>query len=152
MQCCNKIAVYDTSIYYSPFLGMRCSFFLNVDRKDAEGWETVQRGRPVRSRSTVALATKAPVVAESLKSRGDSDKENIVSPPSENKPENSPTNDGALKSTELVQKDPDHQSEHPHVERTQVSKILDHFLALRSLAACSLENFFEEVLSGACIH
>ncbi|XP_040562914.2 S phase cyclin A-associated protein in the endoplasmic reticulum isoform X5 [Gallus gallus] len=89
------------------------------DRKDAEGWETVQRGRPVRSRSTVALATKAPVVAESLKSRGDSDKENVVSPPSENKPENSPTNDGALKSTELVQKDPDHQSEHPHVERTQ---------------------------------
>lgn len=55
-------------------------------------------------------------------------------------------------STELVQKDPDHQSEHPHVERTQVSKILDHFLALRSLAACSLENFLEEVLSGACIH
>uniref|UniRef100_A0A8U8CFK6 S-phase cyclin A associated protein in the ER n=1 Tax=Geospiza parvula TaxID=87175 RepID=A0A8U8CFK6_GEOPR len=54
------------------------------DRKDAEGWETVQRGRPVRSRST-ALAAKAPAAAESLKSRGDSDKENVISPPAENK-------------------------------------------------------------------
>ncbi|XP_021262678.1 S phase cyclin A-associated protein in the endoplasmic reticulum isoform X5 [Numida meleagris] len=89
------------------------------DRKDAEGWETVQRGRPVRSRSTVALATKAPVVAESLKSRGDSDKEKVVSPPSENKPENSLTNDGAPKSTELVQEDPLHQSEHPPSGTTQ---------------------------------
>ncbi|XP_042680556.1 S phase cyclin A-associated protein in the endoplasmic reticulum isoform X2 [Centrocercus urophasianus] len=89
------------------------------DRKDAEGWETVQRGRPVRSRSTVALAAKAPVVAESLKSRGDSDKENVVSPPSENKPENSLTSDGAPKSTELVQKNPVPQSEHPLIERTQ---------------------------------
>lgn len=106
-------------------------FFRNVDRKDAEGWETVQRGRPVRSRSTVALATKAPVVAESLKSRGDSDKENVVSPPSENKPENSLTSDGASKSTELVQKDPVHQSEHPLIERTQVSKVLDHFSSLK---------------------
>uniref|UniRef100_A0A8C9L2U9 S-phase cyclin A associated protein in the ER n=1 Tax=Pavo cristatus TaxID=9049 RepID=A0A8C9L2U9_PAVCR len=95
------------------------------DRRDAEGWETVQRGRPVRSRSTVALAAKAPVVAESLKSRGDSDKENVVSPPSEDKPENSLTNDGAPKSTELVQKDPVLQSEHPLIERTQVSNVLD---------------------------
>uniref|UniRef100_A0A8C6YI10 S-phase cyclin A associated protein in the ER n=1 Tax=Nothoprocta perdicaria TaxID=30464 RepID=A0A8C6YI10_NOTPE len=55
------------------------------DRKDAEGWETVQRGRPVRSRST-ALATKPLIIAESLKSKGDSDKENTVSPPAENKP------------------------------------------------------------------
>uniref|UniRef100_A0A8C9EIR3 S-phase cyclin A associated protein in the ER n=1 Tax=Pavo cristatus TaxID=9049 RepID=A0A8C9EIR3_PAVCR len=105
------------------------------DRRDAEGWETVQRGRPVRSRSTVALAAKAPVVAESLKSRGDSDKENVVSPPSEDKPENSLTNDGAPKSTELVQKDPVLQSEHPLIERTQVSNVLDRFLALRTSSA-----------------
>uniref|UniRef100_A0A8B9TL99 S-phase cyclin A associated protein in the ER n=1 Tax=Anas platyrhynchos TaxID=8839 RepID=A0A8B9TL99_ANAPL len=86
------------------------------DRKDAEGWETVQRGRPVRSRS-MALSTK-PVVAESLKPRGDSDKENVISPPSESKSRSS--------------KDPLHQSEHPLTERTQVSKILNHFLALRT--------------------
>ncbi|OXB65656.1 hypothetical protein ASZ78_014635 [Callipepla squamata] len=90
-------------------------------RKDAEGWETVQRGRPVRPRSTVALATKAPVLAESLKSRGDSDKDNVVSPPSADKPENSIMNDGASKSTELVEKDPLHQSERSLVEKTQLT-------------------------------
>uniref|UniRef100_A0A8B9TN01 S-phase cyclin A associated protein in the ER n=1 Tax=Anas platyrhynchos TaxID=8839 RepID=A0A8B9TN01_ANAPL len=86
------------------------------DRKDAEGWETVQRGRPVRSRS-MALSTK-PVVAESLKPRGDSDKENVISPPSESKSRSSVSDD-----------DPLHQSEHPLTERTQVSKILNHFLS-----------------------
>ncbi|NXC19821.1 SCAPE protein, partial [Corythaeola cristata] len=86
--------------------------------EDAEGWETVQRGRPVRSRST-ALATKSPVAAESLKSKGDNDKENVISPPSENKRGSSITDSGASKSTELVQEDPLHQSEGPLTERTQ---------------------------------
>nr|XP_009939512.1 PREDICTED: S phase cyclin A-associated protein in the endoplasmic reticulum isoform X1 [Opisthocomus hoazin] len=88
------------------------------DRKDAEGWETVQRGRPVRSRST-ALAAKPPVAAESQKSKGDGDKENVISPPSENKCGGSLTDSGASKSTELVQKDPLHQSEDLLTERTQ---------------------------------
>ncbi|KAM7039283.1 S phase cyclin A-associated protein in the endoplasmic reticulum [Acridotheres tristis] len=88
------------------------------DRKDAEGWETVQRGRPVRSRST-ALATKAPVAAESLKSRGDSDKENGISPPAENKHGSSAIGSAVSESTELVQKDPLHPSEGPLAERTQ---------------------------------
>ncbi|XP_074773650.1 S phase cyclin A-associated protein in the endoplasmic reticulum isoform X3 [Athene noctua] len=91
------------------------------DRKDAEGWETVQRGRPVRSRST-ALATKTPVAAESLKSKGDSDKENVISPPSENKHGSLVTDSGASKSTELVQKDPSHQSEGPLTEKTQINE------------------------------
>ncbi|XP_053933468.1 S phase cyclin A-associated protein in the endoplasmic reticulum isoform X1 [Cuculus canorus] len=88
------------------------------DRKDAEGWETVQRGRPVRSRST-ALATKNPVAADSLKSRGDSDKENVISPPLENKCESLLTDSDASKSTALVQKDPLQPSEGPLTERTQ---------------------------------
>ncbi|XP_067161282.1 S phase cyclin A-associated protein in the endoplasmic reticulum isoform X1 [Apteryx mantelli] len=88
------------------------------DRKDAEGWETVQRGRPVRSRST-ALATKTPVIAESLKSKGDSDKENAVSPPSENKLSSSFNGSNASKSTELLQEDPLRQSERALTERTQ---------------------------------
>uniref|UniRef100_A0A8B9TLG3 S-phase cyclin A associated protein in the ER n=1 Tax=Anas platyrhynchos TaxID=8839 RepID=A0A8B9TLG3_ANAPL len=74
------------------------------DRKDAEGWETVQRGRPVRSRS-MALSTK-PVVAESLKPRGDSDKENVISPPSESKSRSSVSDDGASKSTEACTERP----------------------------------------------
>lgn len=145
MECCSKIVTIPLLLSFS---WNEMFFFLNVDRKDAEGWETVQRGRPVRSRSTVALATKAPVAAESLKSRGDSDKENVISPPSENKPENSLTSDGAPKSTELVQKDPVHQSEHPLIERTQVRKILGHFSSLKKSCSFSLENFLEE----ACIH
>ncbi|XP_054069721.1 S phase cyclin A-associated protein in the endoplasmic reticulum isoform X2 [Rissa tridactyla] len=88
------------------------------DRKDAEGWETVQRGRPVRSRST-ALATKTPVAAESQKSKGDSDKENVISPPAENKCGSSLTDSDASISTELVQKDPFHQSDGPLTEKTQ---------------------------------
>nr|XP_026649728.1 S phase cyclin A-associated protein in the endoplasmic reticulum isoform X1 [Zonotrichia albicollis] len=88
------------------------------DRKDAEGWETVQRGRPVRSRST-ALAAKAPAAAESLKSRGDSDKENVLSPPAENKHGSSVTGSAASESTELVQKDPLHHSEGPLTEKAQ---------------------------------
>ncbi|NWR89028.1 SCAPE protein, partial [Furnarius figulus] len=88
------------------------------DRKDAEGWETVQRGRPVRSRST-ALATKPPVAAESLKPRGDSDKENVLSLPAENKPGGSVPGSGASEGTELGQKDPLPHSEGPLTERTQ---------------------------------
>ncbi|XP_021399082.2 S phase cyclin A-associated protein in the endoplasmic reticulum isoform X2 [Lonchura striata] len=91
------------------------------DRKDAEGWETVQRGRPVRSRST-ALAAKAPVAAETLKSRGDSDKENVISPPAENKHESSVIGSAASESTELVQKDPLHHSESPLTEKTQMNE------------------------------
>ncbi|NXW65006.1 SCAPE protein, partial [Eurystomus gularis] len=95
------------------------------DRKDAEGWETVQRGRPVRSRST-ALATKTPVAAESLKSKGDSDKENVISPPAESKHDSFLADSGVSKSTELVQKDPLHQSEGPLTERTQVKASEDN--------------------------
>ncbi|XP_025894422.1 S phase cyclin A-associated protein in the endoplasmic reticulum isoform X2 [Nothoprocta perdicaria] len=90
------------------------------DRKDAEGWETVQRGRPVRSRST-ALATKPLIIAESLKSKGDSDKENTVSPPAENKPGSSFNGSDAPKSTELPQEDHLCQSERALAERTQLT-------------------------------
>ncbi|NXX83578.1 SCAPE protein, partial [Urocolius indicus] len=95
-------------------------FIFSVDQKDAEGWETVQRGRPVRSRST-ALATKTPVAAESLKSKSDSDKENVISPPSENKCGSLLNDSDSSKCTEFVQKDPLHQSEGPLIERTQVT-------------------------------
>ncbi|NXG69620.1 SCAPE protein, partial [Baryphthengus martii] len=99
-------------------------FIFYIDRKDAEGWETVQRGRPIRSRST-ALAAKTPIAAESLKSKGDSEKENVISPPAENKHESLLSGSGLSKSMELVQKDPPHQSEGPLTERTQVTHALE---------------------------
>uniref|UniRef100_A0A674K5X2 S-phase cyclin A associated protein in the ER n=1 Tax=Terrapene triunguis TaxID=2587831 RepID=A0A674K5X2_9SAUR len=88
------------------------------ERKDAEGWETVQRGRPVRSRST-AVATKTPVAAELLKAKDDSDKENVVFRQSESKQKNSFDGDSASKNTEALQKDSLYLSEHPLAERTQ---------------------------------
>lgn len=123
-------------------------FIFYVDRKDAEGWETVQRGRPVRSRST-ALATKTPVAAESLKSKGDSDKENVISPPLENKHGSSLPDSSASKSTEPVQKEPFHQSEGRLTERTQVSTILNCFLTLN---LATLKHFLKVVLSKAFVH
>jgi len=97
------------------------------------------------------LAAKPPVAAESQKSKGDGDKENVISPPSENKCGGSLTDSGASKSTELVQKDPLHQSEDLLTERTQVSTILSHFLTLNP-ATFSLEHFLKVVLSTAVIH
>ncbi|KAM4675206.1 S phase cyclin A-associated protein in the endoplasmic reticulum isoform 2-T2 [Discoglossus pictus] len=47
------------------------------DRTDAEGWETVQRGRPVRSRST-PMTHKPPPPSEN-RAKDDSDKENLCS-------------------------------------------------------------------------
>uniref|UniRef100_A0A8C8R6S6 S-phase cyclin A associated protein in the ER n=1 Tax=Pelusios castaneus TaxID=367368 RepID=A0A8C8R6S6_9SAUR len=88
------------------------------ERKDAEGWETVHRGRPVRSRST-AVATKAPLVAELVRSKDDSDKENVVFGPSESKQKISFNGDSASKNTEPIQKDSLYLSEHPLAERTQ---------------------------------
>ncbi|MEE6511075.1 hypothetical protein FKM82_017321 [Ascaphus truei] len=55
------------------------------DRKDAEGWETVQRGRPVRSRST-AMASKSPPAAAVQRAKDDSDKENVRSKSPEDAP------------------------------------------------------------------
>ncbi|XP_074989085.1 S phase cyclin A-associated protein in the endoplasmic reticulum isoform X8 [Caretta caretta] len=88
------------------------------ERKDAEGWETVQRGRPIRSRST-AIATKTPVAAELLRAKDDSDKENVVFRPSESKQKNSFDEDSASKNIEPLQKDSLYLSEHPLAERTQ---------------------------------
>nr|XP_004660482.2 S phase cyclin A-associated protein in the endoplasmic reticulum isoform X2 [Jaculus jaculus] len=87
------------------------------DRKDAEGWETVQRGRPVRSRST-AVTPKVSLVSEALRSKDDSDKENVCILPEEN-----------VQKGELIEerssiiesrpKDSLHSSDHPLAERTQ---------------------------------
>ncbi|XP_066557931.1 S phase cyclin A-associated protein in the endoplasmic reticulum isoform X2 [Amia ocellicauda] len=50
-------------------------------RKDAEGWETVQRGRPARPRSA-AMVTKASPAPVPQSPKDDSDKENIQHGPS----------------------------------------------------------------------
>ncbi|XP_036590542.1 S phase cyclin A-associated protein in the endoplasmic reticulum isoform X2 [Trichosurus vulpecula] len=88
------------------------------ERKDAEGWETVQRGRPVRSRST-AVAPKVPVITEPQRSKDDSDKENVLLFPMESQQKGGFTGDGPSNIVESLPKEPLPPCEHPLAERTQ---------------------------------
>ncbi|XP_060545464.1 S phase cyclin A-associated protein in the endoplasmic reticulum [Pantherophis guttatus] len=89
-----------------------------TERRDAEGWETVQRGRPVRSKSS-ALVPKTTLSAESSHLKDDSDKENVILPPPVHKPKGSLAEDSTSKNVDPIPKDPCHQCEHPLTERTQ---------------------------------
>uniref|UniRef100_A0A8I5ZQH8 S-phase cyclin A-associated protein in the ER n=1 Tax=Rattus norvegicus TaxID=10116 RepID=A0A8I5ZQH8_RAT len=87
------------------------------ERKDAEGWETVQRGRPVRSRST-AVMPKVSLVTEALRAKDDSDKENICLLPEESIQKGKPVEDRCAPA-ESPSKDSLHPSDHPLSERIQ---------------------------------
>ncbi|NP_001089329.1 S-phase cyclin A-associated protein in the ER L homeolog [Xenopus laevis] len=49
------------------------------DRMDAEGWETVQRGRPIRSKSAAMANKPSTPAAMENRAKDDSDKENVCS-------------------------------------------------------------------------
>ncbi|MEJ1275130.1 S phase cyclin A-associated protein in the ER [Cricetulus griseus] len=94
------------------------------ERKDAEGWETVQRGRPVRPRSTVVMP-KVSLVTETLRSKDDSDKENVCLLPGE-RTQKGDLVDNRPSVAESLSKDSFHPSDHPLAERTQFTvSILD---------------------------
>ncbi|XP_019296904.1 S phase cyclin A-associated protein in the endoplasmic reticulum isoform X3 [Panthera pardus] len=102
------------------------------ERKDAEGWETVQRGRPVRSRST-AVMTKVSVATETLRSKDDSDKENIQLLPDESIEKGEFDGDGPSNTVESRSKDSLHSCDHPLAERTQFTvNTLDEVKSSRS--------------------
>ncbi|KAM9710942.1 S phase cyclin A-associated protein in the endoplasmic reticulum isoform 5-T5 [Dama dama] len=88
------------------------------ERKDAEGWETVQRGRPVRSRST-AVMPKASLPTEALRSKDDSDKENVHLLPEESVQKSEFVGDEPSNTIESRPKDPVHSCDHPLAEKTQ---------------------------------
>ncbi|XP_006866519.1 PREDICTED: S phase cyclin A-associated protein in the endoplasmic reticulum [Chrysochloris asiatica] len=88
------------------------------ERKDAEGWETVQRGRPVRSRST-AVMPKVSLSTEALRSKDDSDKENVHLLSDESIQKGESVGDGPSHTVEFRPKDSLHTCEHPLAERTQ---------------------------------
>ncbi|XP_036133868.1 S phase cyclin A-associated protein in the endoplasmic reticulum isoform X2 [Molossus molossus] len=93
------------------------------ERKDAEGWETVQRGRPVRSRSTVVIPR---VSTQALRSKDDSDKENVRLLPDEGIRKGELIGDGPSSSVEVRPKDSLPSCDHPLAERTQfTSSTLD---------------------------
>ncbi|XP_051012449.1 S phase cyclin A-associated protein in the endoplasmic reticulum isoform X2 [Acomys russatus] len=94
------------------------------ERKDAEGWETVQRGRPVRSRST-AVMPRVSLVTETLRSKDDSDKENVCLLPEERAQKGELVED-RCSTVDSLRKDSLHSSDHPLSERTQFTvSILD---------------------------
>ncbi|MBZ3883402.1 S phase cyclin A-associated protein in the endoplasmic reticulum [Sciurus carolinensis] len=88
------------------------------ERKDAEGWETVQRGRPVRSRST-AVMPKVSLITELIRSKDDSDKENVCILPEESIQKGEFIGDGPSNTIESRPKDSLQSSDHPLTERTQ---------------------------------
>ncbi|XP_053258622.1 S phase cyclin A-associated protein in the endoplasmic reticulum isoform X3 [Podarcis raffonei] len=88
------------------------------ERRDAEGWETVHRGRPVRSKSS-ALATKPTSCTELSRFKDDSDKENVALQPPENKQKALLNEESLSKTVEPAPKDSCCLSEHPLAERTQ---------------------------------
>ncbi|KAM9091769.1 S phase cyclin A-associated protein in the endoplasmic reticulum isoform 4-T6 [Megaptera novaeangliae] len=88
------------------------------ERKDAEGWETVQRGRPVRSRST-AVMPKISLPTEALRSKDDSDKENVRLLPDKSIQKGEFVGGGPSNTIESRLKDSLHSCDHPLAERTQ---------------------------------
>ncbi|KAJ8790244.1 hypothetical protein J1605_021321 [Eschrichtius robustus] len=89
-----------------------------AERKDAEGWETVQRGRPVRSRST-AVMPKVSLPTEALRSKDDSDKENVCLLPDKSIQKGEFVGGGPSNTIESQLKDSLHSCDHPLAERTQ---------------------------------
>ncbi|KAK2103468.1 hypothetical protein P7K49_017324 [Saguinus oedipus] len=91
---------------------------LSQERKDAEGWETVQRGRPIRSRST-AVMPKVSLATEAARSKDDSDKENVCLLPNESIRKGEFVGDGSSDTIESHPKDSLHSCDHPLAEKTQ---------------------------------
>uniref|UniRef100_A0A2K6KCV5 U1-type domain-containing protein n=1 Tax=Rhinopithecus bieti TaxID=61621 RepID=A0A2K6KCV5_RHIBE len=88
------------------------------ERKDAEGWETVQRGRPIRSRSTAVLP-KVSLATEAARSKDDSDKENVCLLPVESIQKGEFVGDGSSNTIESHPKDSLYSCDHPLAEKTQ---------------------------------
>ncbi|XP_074248719.1 S phase cyclin A-associated protein in the endoplasmic reticulum isoform X1 [Saimiri boliviensis] len=88
------------------------------ERKDAEGWETVQRGRPIRSRST-AVTPKVSLATEAARSKDDSDKENVCLLPNESIQKGEFVGDGSSDTIESHPKESLHSCDHPLAEKSQ---------------------------------
>ncbi|XP_073688432.1 S phase cyclin A-associated protein in the endoplasmic reticulum isoform X4 [Garra rufa] len=109
-------------------------------KKDAEGWETVQRGRSMRPRSNTMVAKVSPVLAH-VSPKDDSDKENqrIQPPPQE-------------KSQEVKEQEPPvPQEQTQETEKTSViePQSMAEVLAKKEELADRLEKANEEAIASA---
>ncbi|XP_004872127.2 S phase cyclin A-associated protein in the endoplasmic reticulum isoform X3 [Heterocephalus glaber] len=112
------------------------------ERKDAEGWETVQRGRPVRSRST-GVVPKVSLVPEALKlKKDDTNKENLCRLPEESIQKDDFFRDRSSNIVEPRPRDSFHSSDHPLAERTQFTvNTLDDVKNSGSSQDCSVQTY-----------
>uniref|UniRef100_A0A673ICH5 S phase cyclin A-associated protein in the endoplasmic reticulum-like n=1 Tax=Sinocyclocheilus rhinocerous TaxID=307959 RepID=A0A673ICH5_9TELE len=131
---------------------VKCSQSLSVPRpsvnipaekpakKDAEGWETVQRGRSMRPRSNTMVAKVSPVLAH-VSPKDDSDKENQLIHPSPQE-----------KSQEVrEQEQPVPQEQSKETEKTSViePQSMAEVLAKKEELADRLEKANEEAIASA---
>ncbi|XP_051978575.1 S phase cyclin A-associated protein in the endoplasmic reticulum-like isoform X2 [Xyrauchen texanus] len=109
-------------------------------KKDAEGWETVQRGRSMRPRSIAMVAKVSPVLAH-VSPKDDSDKENQQLQPS--------PKDKAQEVMEKEQLIPQEQSQ--EMEKTSVTEpqSMAEVLAKKEELAERLEKANEEAIASA---
>ncbi|XP_059392920.1 S phase cyclin A-associated protein in the endoplasmic reticulum-like isoform X2 [Carassius carassius] len=109
-------------------------------KKDAEGWETVQRGRSMRPRSITMVAKVSPVLAH-VSPKDDSDKENQRIQPSPQE-----------KSQEVIeQEQPLPQEQRQETEKTSViePQSMAEVLAKKEELADRLEKANEEAIASA---
>ncbi|XP_048112173.1 S phase cyclin A-associated protein in the endoplasmic reticulum isoform X5 [Alosa alosa] len=122
-------------------------------KKDAEGWETVQRGRPARPRSAAIVAKVTPVVAH-VSPKDDSDKENqnqICAPhgrsPQDKDPASQPNQQAGRPDQPLPRHPrPDNENEKaPVIEPQSMAEVL----AKKEELADRLEKANEEAIASA---
>ncbi|MBN3286054.1 SCAPE protein, partial [Polyodon spathula] len=112
-------------------------------KKDAEGWETVQRGRPARPRSAVMIAkmTAAPAPQSP---KDDSNKENTQHGPAEVYPDREQLDLEKLRNAELTEEKADSQTEDA-VQTQSMAEVL----AKKEELADRLEKANEEAIASA---
>ncbi|XP_039664149.1 S phase cyclin A-associated protein in the endoplasmic reticulum isoform X3 [Perca fluviatilis] len=126
-----------------------------LGKKDAEGWETVQRGRTAKPRSAAIVAKISPVLAH-VPPKQDSAKCNQSHlPPKEEQhlhPQFPPDNDTAQKDTEQqvpVEPDPPEKIGHPENGNTMEPQSMAEVLAKKEELADRLEKANEEAIASA---
>uniref|UniRef100_H0VG15 S-phase cyclin A associated protein in the ER n=2 Tax=Cavia porcellus TaxID=10141 RepID=H0VG15_CAVPO len=111
------------------------------ERKDAEGWKTVQRGRPVHSRST-AVVPKVSLVTDASRLKDDANKENLCLLPEESIQKGDFFGDSSSNPVEPRSKDSSHSSDYSLAERTQFTvNTVDDAKSSGSSQDCSLQTY-----------
>uniref|UniRef100_UPI0037E74AF3 S phase cyclin A-associated protein in the endoplasmic reticulum isoform X2 n=1 Tax=Semicossyphus pulcher TaxID=241346 RepID=UPI0037E74AF3 len=124
-----------------------------LGKKDAEGWETVQRGRTAKPRSAAMVAKVSPVLAH-VPPKPDSTKNNLQLPPQKEqlRPQCPPEKDATQTDThEKVPAEPDPPEKvgSPEKEKMMEPQSMAEVLAKKEELADRLEKANEEAIASA---